>query len=98
MTSQEETASLWPWSDYYRSANEGQDIIRSDSFGIILFKNPYINNSLFFFLIIVSDVALNYKDQYYSNDNSHISMLKDLPSSLFILHWNRTFSEELGYE
>ena len=44
VTSQEETATLWPWSDYYRSANEGQGIIRPDRLAIRLLY-PWINNS-----------------------------------------------------
>ena len=44
MTSQEETASLRHWSDYSRSANEGQDIISSHRFGIRLIFIPISNS------------------------------------------------------
>ena len=53
MTSQEETAFLWHWSDYSRSTNERQDIISSNSFGIRFLFIPISNPLLFFPLVVV---------------------------------------------
>lgn len=65
MTSQEETSTLCelstptrekgPWSDDYRSANEGQDIINFNTFGsrILLISILITHNSLVFLLVML---------------------------------------------